>query len=240
MPTTLIKNAAWLVAWNGVEHVYLKDEDIVFRDDRILFVGWDFEGWSDIVIDGADLMIMPGLVNVHSHPSHEPAYRGIREEHGVSNMYMTGLYERASAFDTSSTGLRHASLEVGLCEFLKSGVTAVCDVSPVFDGWVGMYEKGGMRGFLSPGYSSARWKLQSDHDLGFEWGSDGGRAEMDRALAFLDDLASHQSNLLSGVVSPIQIENCNDDLLRDSFEAANDRGGSDDPTPWSHSDPACR
>ena len=32
---------------------------------------------------------MPGLVNVHSHLSHEPVYRGIREEHGVPNMYMT-------------------------------------------------------------------------------------------------------------------------------------------------------
>ena len=42
---------------------------------------------------------MPGLIDIHAHPSHEPAYRGIREEHGVANMYMSSLYERSQAFE---------------------------------------------------------------------------------------------------------------------------------------------
>src|SRR3546814_193291 len=164
MPTTLIKNAEWLVAWNGAEHVYLRNADIAFRDDRSVFVGQNYDGPSDTVIDVANRMIMPGLVNVHSHPSHEPAYRGIREEHGVSNMYMSGLYERSGAFDTSSRQLRQSSLEVALCELLKSGVTSLCDISPIFDGWADIFRKAGMRGFLAPGFASARWKLENDPD----------------------------------------------------------------------------
>ena len=224
MPTTLIRNIDWLVAWTGAEHVYRRDADLAFRDDRIVFVGKGYDGPADTVIDGSNRMVMPGLVNVHSHPSHEPAYRGIREEHGVANMYMTGLYERSGAFDTSSVGLRHASLEVALCELLTSGVTSLCDISPVFDGWADIFTKAGMRGFLAPGYASARWKLANDHELGFDWSADGGQAQMDKALAFIDSLAEDGAGLLSGVVSPMQIENCTDDLLRDSFEAAQDRG----------------
>lgn len=224
MPTTLIRNAEWLVAWNGTEHVYLRNADIAFRDDRIVFVGQNYDGPSDVVVDGANRMIMPGLVNVHSHPSHEPAYRGIREEHGVSNMYMSGLYERSGAFDTSSRELKHSSLEVALCELLKSGVTSLCDISPIFEGWTDIFQKAGMRGFLAPGFASARWKLENDHELGFDWSADKGRAQMDRALAFIDALKDDDSGLLSGVVSPMQIENCTDDLLRDSFEAAKERG----------------
>lgn len=224
MPTTLIKNAEWLVAWNGSEHVYLRNADIAFRDDRIVFVGNNYDGPTDTVIDGSKRMIMPGLVNVHSHPSHEPAYRGIREEHGVSNMYMSGLYERSGAFDTSSLQLRHSSLEVALCELLKSGVTSLCDISPAFDGWSGIFHKAGMRGFLAPGFSSARWKLENDHELGFDWSADGGKAQLDQALAFIDSLKDDPTGLLSGVVSPMQIENCTDDILRDSFEAAKERG----------------
>src|SRR3546814_12097472 len=74
--------------------------DVCSSDLRIVFVGQNYDGPSDTVIDGANRMIMPGLVNVHSHPSHEPAYRGIREEHGVSNMYLSGLYARSGAFRT--------------------------------------------------------------------------------------------------------------------------------------------
>jgi cytosine/adenosine deaminase-related metal-dependent hydrolase len=222
MPTTLIRNADWLVAWTGTEHTYLRGADLVFRDDRIVFVGKAYEGEADTVIDGTGRMIMPGLVNVHSHPTHEPAYRGIREEHGVANMYMTGLYERSGAFDTSALALRHASLEVALCELLKSGVTSLCDISPVFDGWADLFRRAGMRGFLAPGFASARWKLSNDHELGFDWSEDGGRSRMDAALAFIDSL--EPGGLLSGVVSPMQIENCTDELLRDSFDAAGERG----------------
>ena len=92
---------------------------------------------------------MPGLVDIHSHPGHEPAYRGIREEHGVRNMYMTGLYERSQAFDTSDRELRLASVEVALCEMLKSGVTSVCDISPLYEGWTDIFLRSGIRGFLT-------------------------------------------------------------------------------------------
>jgi 5-methylthioadenosine/S-adenosylhomocysteine deaminase len=231
MPTTLVKSADWLVAWDGAEHVYRRGVDVAFTDDRIVFVGGSgggsgsggsYDGPTDTVIDGTGWMIMPGLVNVHSHPSHEPVYRGIREEHGVANMYMSGLYERSAAFDTSSLGLRHASLEIALSELLKSGVTSLCDISPIFEGWADIFTRAGIRGFLAPGFASARWKLENDHTLGFDWAADGGRSRMDAALAFIDALPA--DGLLSGVVSPMQIENCTDDLLRDASDAAKERG----------------
>src|SRR5262249_4967063 len=106
----------------------------------------------------------------------------------------------------------------------KGGVTSVCDISPIYDGWADVFAKSGMRGFLAPGYASARWKLSDDHSLGFDWDEARGRKGMDAALAFIDGLKKHPAaSLLSGVVSTMQIENCSDDLLRDSFDAANER-----------------
>jgi len=223
--TTLIKNAAWTIAWEpgGQRHVYRPGIDVAFSGDAIVHVGPGFTGSADATVDGRGLMVMPGLVDIHAHPSHEPAYRGIREEHGVANMYMSSLYERSQAFDISDPALRRASLEVALCELLKSGVTSICDISPIYDGWTDVFAKSGMRGFLAPGYASARWKLSDDHSLGFDWDEARGRKGMEAALAFIDGLAQHPGGLLSGVVSPMQIENCTDDLLRDSLAAANDR-----------------
>ena len=125
MSTTLIRNADWVIAWDAGEkrHVYRKGIDVAFGNDGITHVGPGFAGTADATVDGRGLMVMPGLVNIHSHLGHEPAYRGIREEHGVANMYMSSLYERSQAFDVSDPELRRASLEVALCEVLKSGVT---------------------------------------------------------------------------------------------------------------------
>src|SRR3546814_16328231 len=92
MPTTLIKNAEWLVAWNGAAHVYLRNSDIAFRDDRIVFVGQNYDRPSYTVFDGATRMIVPGLVTVHSHPSHERAHRGPRYAHIGSTLHISGTY----------------------------------------------------------------------------------------------------------------------------------------------------
>src|SRR3546814_11985342 len=99
-------------------------------------------------------------------------------------MYMSGLYERSGAFDTSSRQLRQSSLEVALCELLKSGVTSLCDISPIFDGWDDIFRKAGMWGFLAPGFTSARWKLENDHELGCNWRHDKAQGQMDRAPDF--------------------------------------------------------
>jgi cytosine/adenosine deaminase-related metal-dependent hydrolase len=223
--TTLIKNVGWAIGWDASEkrHVYRKGIDVAFGPGGITHVGPDFRGDADTTIDGRGLMVMPGLVNVHSHLGHEPVYRGIREEHGVPNMYMTSLYERSQAFDVSDPALRRAALEVALCEVLKSGVTTVCDISPIYEGWTDIVGKSGIRGFLAPGFADARWKLSDDHSLGFDWDEARGRKGLDAALSFIDQLPKHPSGMLSGVVSPMQIENCTDTLLRDSFEAAKGR-----------------
>jgi len=100
MTTTLIRKANWSAVWDASlkTHRYARDSDIVFSDDRIVYVGPDYDGQWDHEIDGRSSFVMPGLINIHSHPQHEPAYRGIREEHGRPEMYDTGLYERLQAF----------------------------------------------------------------------------------------------------------------------------------------------
>ena len=79
MQTTLIKNADWVVAWD-VEHgrhAYRRNVDLAFSGDRIVHLGPDYAGTAERLIDGAGRAVLPGLINIHSHPEHEPLYRGI-------------------------------------------------------------------------------------------------------------------------------------------------------------------
>jgi 5-methylthioadenosine/S-adenosylhomocysteine deaminase len=226
MTTTVIRNADWVIAWDETaeRHVYRRGVDVVFADDRISFVGRNWPEAADRVIDGKDRLVLPGLIDIHSHPEHEPLYRGIREEHGVRNMHMTGLYERSQAFSAPDDEARAASAEFAYCELLLSGVTSLVDISPPWEGWAELFAKSGLRGFLAPGYASARWYLENDFELKFAWDEARGRDGFASALALIDKVARHPSARLSGVVSPMQIENCTAQLLRDSREAALQRG----------------
>jgi 5-methylthioadenosine/S-adenosylhomocysteine deaminase len=224
--TIVIRNADWVIAWDKAAacHTYRRNIDVAFADDRITFLGRDYGGPADRVIDGKDRLVLPGLIDIHSHPEHEPLYRGVREEHGVRNMHMTGLYERSQAFSAPDDEARAASAEFAYCELLLSGVTSLVDISPAWDGWIELFARSGMRGFIAPGFASARWRLDNDFELKFAWDEARGRAGLATALDVIERATRHPSGRLSGVVSPMQIENCTAELLRDSRDAARARG----------------
>ena len=71
--TTLIRTAEIVVAWDaGTQtHAYMPDADVAFDGGALTFVGRNYAGPADETIDGKGLMVMPGLVDIHSHPSSE-------------------------------------------------------------------------------------------------------------------------------------------------------------------------
>lgn len=219
----MIRNAAWAIAWDGKRHVYRRNVDIAYSGNALTHVGPGYAGDADKEIDGRGLMVMPGLVDVHSHPGREPAFRGIREEHGVRGQFGTGLYERSQAYTADDDAMRAACAEFAYCELLKSGVTTLVDLGAVWDGWAGLMARSGLRSYLAPGFASARWKMEGDSGLGYVWDEKAGRQRFDAALAFVDGLKKHPSGRLHGVVCPSQIDTCTEELLRDSFAAANER-----------------
>jgi cytosine/adenosine deaminase-related metal-dependent hydrolase len=199
--------------------VYRRDIDVAFTGDTITFVGPSYAGPADERVDGTHLFVMPGLIDVHAHPTTEPGYKGIREDHGVPEMYMTGLYERVLAFRLDEEG-RRAAAEVAYAELLASGVTAVADLSAPFEGWIDLVARSGLRGFLAPAYASARWRLENPHELQYEWDEAAGRQAFERALRLIAEAERHPCGRLSGVVYPAQIDTCSEALLRDSIAVA--------------------
>ncbi len=221
MPTTRIRNAAWIIAWDEATaaHAYLQNADVTFDADRITFIGRHDPGPADTEIDGSNLMVMPGLIDIHSHPSTEPFFRGIREEHGLPTMFMSGLYERGFAFRPDAPG-RVAGKTVAYSEMLLTGITTVADLSGIDEGWIGLAAQSGLRVFLAPSYASARWHLENNWQLKYAWDEPAGQAGLDAALKLIEQAQAHPSGRLSGIVSPAQIDTCTAGLLRDSHAAA--------------------
>lgn len=221
MPTTVIRNAAWIIAWDPAtaRHAYLRDADLAWQDNKVTFVGRLYPGPADTEIDGSDLFVLPGLVDVHAHPSTEPFFRGIREEHGLPSMYMSGLFERGFAFRPDAPG-RVAGKTTAYCEMLLTGITSVADLSGMDDGWIDLAARSGLRVFLAPSFHSAKWHLENEWQLIYAWDEPAGRRGLDKALALIDEATAHPSGRLSGILSPSQIDTCTPDLLRDAYAAS--------------------
>jgi 5-methylthioadenosine/S-adenosylhomocysteine deaminase len=116
---------------------------MAFTGNTIDYVGPRYTGNRDDEIDGAGLCIMPGLVNIHSHPTNQPITRGVRAEMGNPKIYGTALYDRTFLWSTHGEGAM-ASAEVAYGELLKCGVTSLVDFAgPMADGWIDLMAKSG-------------------------------------------------------------------------------------------------
>jgi 5-methylthioadenosine/S-adenosylhomocysteine deaminase len=224
MPVTVIKNAEWIVAYDEAaqSHVYLRNQDVAFDGSRLIQVGGAYTGPAKHVIAGAGRMVMPGLVNIHSHPSSEAMTKGWNDELGSAKLYGSSLYEFMPLFRCDAEGVP-ACATVCFSELLLSGVTTLVDLSVAWDGWVDHIAASGLRGVLAPMYRSARWFTKNGHVVEYEWDAKAGDAAMTQAMAVLDAAAKHPSKRLSGMVAPSQIDTCTPELIRESFAEAKRR-----------------
>lgn len=224
MPVTVIKNADWIVAFDEAAqgHVYLKGGDVAFDGGKLIHVGGSYDGPAKTVIDGAGRMVMPGLVNIHSHPASEAMTKGWNDELGSPKLYGSSLYEFMPLFRCDAEGIP-ACATVAYSELLLSGVTTLVDLSVAWDGWIDHFAKSGLRGVLAPMYRSARWFTRNGHVVEYEWDNKAGETAMAEAMAVLDKAAKHPSKRLTGMVAPSQIDTCTPELIKDSFAEAKRR-----------------
>jgi len=224
MSTTAIKRADWVIAWNESQsrHEYLCDADVVFDDDRISFVGKDYNGSADREISGRGRMVMPGFVNIHSHPASEPFNRGLMEERGSPRLGMSSLYEFMLLVRPDEDARRAAAL-FAVSELLKSGVTTFVDYSATRAGWIDDLAASGIRACLAPSYRSARWFTRNGHRVEYEWSEAAGREAMAAGLDVIDAASRHESGRLFGMLAPAQVDTCTAELLQASVEAAKTR-----------------
>lgn len=222
--TTVIRNAAWVVAWDGGgdRHVYLRDADVAFAGAALTFVGPGYAGPVDHVVDGRDRLVMPGLVNIHTHPTSEPLRKGLTDETRSPGFWHSSLYEFLSVFQNDVAGAQ-ASMRVALAELMLSGVTSVVDLSVPFDGWLDIMAESGMRVCAAPMYRDARWFTRNGHALDYEWNIPAGREGLERAIRLIELARQHPSGRLTGMVAPSQVDTCTPELIRDSYDHARER-----------------
>ena len=219
--TCVIRGASWVVAWDPVSrrHEYVRDVDIVFCGNRFEGIVDSYQGGYTDEIDGTDYLIIPGLVNVHSHPASEPLRKGITDETRSPGFHHSSLFEFLSVFDNDGEG-RVAALQVAICELLKSGCTTFTDLSSPYDGWLDILGETGIRAVVAPGFRDARWFTRNGHSLEYEWDLAAGREGFDAAVELITQAERHPTGRLSGMVYPAQLDTCSPELLRDSFDYA--------------------
>lgn len=102
---------------------YLEHADIAIDDGRIVGIG-DVDDDARTVIDGENLLVMPGLVNLHTHLA-MTLLRGIAEEVDLQGFLERVWAEEARIMD--ATGV-YVGTRLGALEALLGGTTTALDM----------------------------------------------------------------------------------------------------------------
>ena len=223
--TTVIRNASWIAAWDAAagRHVYRRNGDVAFAEGRLRHVGGRFEGPVEEEIDGAGLFVMPGLVDIHSHATSQPLYKGLCEEVGNPELWWSGLYDNKLVFTTDEEGTG-PSAEVAYAEMLLSGVTSFVDLSAPFDGWLDLMARSGARAWAAPMFGSGHWHTDDGRNVIYDWSDDDGRSALERAIAVIEAAERHPSGRLAGMPAPSTSDLCSPRLLGDVMGVCQQHG----------------
>ncbi|MBV9203726.1 MAG: amidohydrolase family protein, partial [Alphaproteobacteria bacterium] len=69
----------WLVGYSATGHVLWRDAELVYEGSEVLFVGQDFAGEVDQVIDARTKLVIPGFIDTHVHSGHRASHRLITD-----------------------------------------------------------------------------------------------------------------------------------------------------------------
>jgi len=222
--TTVFRNTAWAVTWDAARHthVYRRNVDVAMRGAEIVFVGKAYGERADVEVDCAERLLLPGLINIHTHPTTEPLRKGITDECRSPGFWHSSLYEFLTVFNNDREG-SVAAMRVALAELLMSGVTTLVDISPPFPGWIDTLAESGIRAVAAPMFRDARWFTKNGHQLDYAWDKKAGREGFENARRLIDLAIQHPSGRLSGMMMPAQIDTCSPELIRDAYDYALER-----------------
>lgn len=221
------------ILWDKAKnsHCYVPDAELVIQLGKVLYAGPRKHlpaAYAElpVAVDARDFLLMPGMVDVHSHPATEPMSRGMFDELGSPGLFYSSLYEYMPVF-RSDAASKPDCARVAYSEMLLSGVTTVVDLSTPWSDWLDVAAQSGLRVCLGPMFRSAAWKTTNGYTVDYTWAEDGGRRSMEEALAMVDAASSHTSGRLSGMIVPAQVDTCSAEILKASFKEAEIRN-----IPW--------
>lgn len=216
----------WVVGHDGQSHVILRDGVCVTDDDRVVHVGDAYDEPVDRVIDTTGMVVSPGFITTHVHPSNNTTNflfrdRG-RPEARAGNYLNWQMVRRGSS--RYKPDLR-ASVLFGLGQAVRSGVTTAVAIGCAGDppAFVEAVDELGVRVYAGPSYRNVVTYATEGGGVDHDWSEERGERGLAAALRFADDHDGALGGRVRPLLCPGHPDTCSEDLLLRTAAHARER-----------------
>ena len=221
MAATTAVNASHIIAYDGTGHRHLKDGVVVYQGNTIVYVGKEYSGEVEQIIDATGKVVTPGFINTHAHLAGSPLDKSFIEDRGNPQFYMSGLFEYLPARSGAMTVEdARACIDFSMVELLRSGTTTIMEM-----GGVGAYTaeqagRVGLRAYIGQMYRSGKWYTPDGKQVCYDWDEAGGQEGLKQATAFIEEHQGTYNDRIRGFLSPAQVDTCSAELLQETMRVA--------------------
>ena len=167
-PITLLTNNSFVVGYRNNGHVLIKNGELAYEGNKIVYVGKKYPGKADNVVDSHNGLVIPGLINMHCHVAASPVEKGFLEDIGSPIFYGTSLYE--------SLRVTHLNIEdqenvfrFSLSEIIKKGSTTIFELGRGTEQMVNTIGESGVRAYVGPMARSCVFMTKDGKTVHYEW-----------------------------------------------------------------------
>ena len=204
--------ASWIIAYDGHEHRYLKDGEIVYQGQDIIYVGKRYDKSVDETLNAVGKIISPGFVTTHAHPAYSPLDRSLLDDVSGDKV----LYELMLPLQRSvPLEMRTILYEFGLMEMLRCGTTTAVDINflDTAEKTVPLIKQYGNRVYLAPMTFSADLLMDPKGEVKYEWMETESMEILDHNIDFLKTHENTCDGLIRGMISIGQADTSTEKLL---------------------------
>jgi cytosine/adenosine deaminase-related metal-dependent hydrolase len=231
--------ATWIVAHEKGSHALIRDGEVVFEGNRILYVGKGFDGRVDKTIDATGKLVAPGFIDTHVHSGHRASHRLITDT-GRPMYYGQPFLEisvpkEGKVVKGDPRYLKHgdagsaAAFELNaaftVAELLRNGVTAFVEYGSqlsVQDALLAEVTRLGARAYLAPGYDCGRWVADAEGRLKRVRNDALGREGFATARAWIERNDGAAGGRVRGILVPREVETSSLEVLQMTVRAADE------------------
>ena len=216
---------AYVVGYENGDHVIYKDGEVVFRDDKVLFVGHSFNGEVDKEIDVGNSLVSPGFIDLNALADidNTPLTFDVQEENS-SGLSWSQEYINRGPHEIGSLQDEVFKFRYSLTHLLRNGITTALPVTGLsyrawaetreeFEQYIDVVDDLGLRVYMGPSYRSGVHYRDVDGNPGLHWDEEKGKKGLKDAVQFINKLNKLSNNRIRGLLVPSTIDTCKKELL---------------------------
>ncbi len=228
--------ARWLVGHARGRHVLYENGEVVFDDDRLVFVGYGYPGEVARRIDCGNALIGPGFIDLDALCDLDTTVLGFDNQPAWrKGRVWPESYMEAGPFEMYTPEELAAQKRYAFTRLLRNGITTALPIASLFYwAWgetreefaaaADAAEELGLRVYLGPAYRTGNTFVRHDATLDTYFDEARGLAGLADAVGFCQEFEGRAGGLVRTMLAPDRIETCTSELLRRSAAASADLG----------------